>query len=234
MVQTTQPCQILIIEDDPKLARILCEQLQIAGYNATSARTAREGCAQVGRQSPDLILLDVMLPDRDGMDLCRQLRNDGVSAPILLLTALDETSDKVSGLNAGADDYLSKPFEIDELLARIRSLVRRDRASEPAILKYHDIVMDMPKRAVSRGGEHIKLTSKEFELLEFLMRNPDRVLSRSAIAERVWKLELDSDSNVIDVYISTLRRKVDKPFDTTFIHTVVGTGYILSIDGPPN
>lgn len=233
MVQTAQPCQILIIEDDPKLARILCEQLQIAGYNATSARTAQEGCAQVGRESPDLILLDVMLPDRDGMDLCRQLRHDGVSAPILLLTALDETSDKVSGLNAGADDYLSKPFEIDELLARIRSLVRRDRASEPAILKYHDIVMDMPKRAVSRGGEQIKLTSKEFELLEFLLRNPDRVLSRSAIAERVWKLELDSDSNVIDVYISTLRRKIDKPFDTALIHTVVGTGYILSSDGPP-
>jgi len=233
MADDIRGCRVLIIEDNPNLAELLNERLTEVGLETQYARTGEAGTEMLAQSHPDIILLDVMLPDQDGMDLCRQLRQEGVSAPILLLTALTETSDKISGLNAGADDYLPKPFEFDELLARMRSLIRRRRSAEPTVLKYHDIAMDLTRRTVSRQQKRIQMTTKEFELLEYFMRNPDRVLSRSAIAERVWNLELDSDSNVIDVYISTLRRKLDKPFDKTLIHTVVGTGYILSVAGPP-
>jgi two-component system copper resistance phosphate regulon response regulator CusR len=224
---------ILLIDDDPKLGDLLTSALGEEGHVVNVAATAAAGLAELRNHEPDVVLLDVMLPDQDGLEVCRALRKQGLSIPILLLTALDDTSDVIDGLDSGADDHLAKPFEVTELSARIRALVRRHRKSEPTVLTFQDLRMDLAKRSVSRAGKKVGLTAKEFELLEYLARNPNRVLSRSAISERVWNLGLDTESNVIDVCISTLRSKIDKPFENPLIHTVIGTGYMLSAEGPP-
>jgi DNA-binding response OmpR family regulator len=173
----------------------------------------------------DLVILDVMLPDRDGVDVCRNLRRRKVASYILMLTALSATEDKIAGLDAGADDYLTKPFDFEELVARIRALLRRGKASEATRLEHAGLEIDLLRRAVRRDGQAIKLSAKEYALLEFLMRNPDRVLDRMTIAQKVWDISYEPSSNVIDVYISALRKKVDRDFETPLIHTVVGMGY---------
>ncbi|HRO67910.1 MAG TPA: response regulator transcription factor, partial [Pseudobdellovibrionaceae bacterium] len=175
----------------------------------------------------DLVILDVMLPDQSGIDTARHLRQDGYAGPLLMLTALSTTKDKVHGLDAGADDYLTKPYSFDELMARVRALLRRSGQQVASSLKYSDLELDLLSRRARRSGQEIQLTSKEFALLEYLMRNPERPLGRVSIAEHVWDVHFDTESNVIDVYINLLRKKVDAPFPKKLIHTVIGTGYVL-------
>lgn len=225
--------RILLVEDSPQMAETIRQGLAEHGYTVDVARTAAEGKDGAFRDAYEVIILDVMLPDQDGVSLCRDLRRSKVATPILILTVLSETSDKVAALDAGADDYLTKPFEFDELLARIRALMRRRKPTESVVLKLDGLVMDLLKRSVTRDGQKISLTRKEFALLEYFLRNPNHVLTRTAIADRVWDMDLSSDSNVIDVYVSTLRRKIDKPFEKKLLHTVIGTGYVLSEEGPP-
>lgn len=219
--------RILVVEDNPKMAESVAKSLQELDYGVDTVGTGYEAEELASGDVYDLYLLDLMLPDRDGIDLCRNIRRMGIKAPILMLTALSGTARKVAGLDSGADDYLTKPFEVEELVARVRALLRRGAASESTKLKYGDVEMDLAKRTVRRGDDRIKLTAKEFALLEFLIRNPDRVLSRSVITEKVWDMNYEPTSNVVDVYISNLRRKIDKPFldKEKVIHTVIGTGY---------
>lgn len=224
--------RVLVVEDNPKIAGLVEEGLKSQGYAVDKVETGRAGEGKAAEQSYDLIILDIMLPDEDGVEVCRNLRRRGVKTPILMLTALSTTLDKVAGLDAGADDYLTKPFEFDELLARVRALLRRGEAQEAAVLRFEDLEMDLVHRTVARGTQRIKLTTKEFALLEYLMRNPERVLSRAAIGEHVWDMNFDNDSNVIDVYISMLRRKIDRDFSKPVIHTIIGTGYVLSATDP--
>jgi len=224
--------RFLVIEDNPRLADVLKKGLEEQSYNVDVALSGHEGEELAVRGSYDGIVLDVMLPDHDGVQLCRNLRRHKVSTPILMLTALSTTTDKVEGLNAGADDYLTKPFETDELIARLRALLRRAQAAEGAVLRFEDIEMDLVKRSVHRAGKPTRLTAKEFALLEYFLRNPNRVLTRTNIGERVWSMLFEEESNVVEVYVSRLRRKVDRGFDKQLIHTVIGTGYVLSADEP--
>lgn len=225
--------RMLVIEDNPGMAATIKRGLTEQGYNVDTAANGHDGHDMAATGAYELIILDCMLPDMFGTEVCANLRRVGVSTPILMLTALGETKQKIEGLESGADVYLTKPFEFDELIAHIRALLRRSQPTEAATLSFHDIVIDLNKRQVARQDDRIALSNKEFMLLEYLVRNPNRVLTRTSIAERVWDLDLAEDSNVIDVCISTLRKKVDKPYDTPLIHTVVGTGYILSVEGPP-
>ena len=223
--------RILVVEDNPKLAGSIRQGLAELGYSVDVCHSGYEAEDLATSEPYDLVLLDLMLPDRDGVDLCRDLRRRGFSAPILMLTALSGTDHKVRGLDVGADDYVTKPFDLDELHARIRALLRRGQASESAKLSYGDLHVDLISRKVERAGETLKLSPKEFSLLEYLMRNPDRPLSRSSIARKVWDIDHDASSNLIDVYISALRKKVDKHFDPTLIHTVIGVGYRFGTKG---
>lgn len=224
--------RILIIEDNQKLANQVRRMLDEQAYQSEVVSSGHDGEALAARDSFDLIILDLMLPDHDGVQLCRNLRRRKVATPILMLTALSSTEDKVEGLNAGADDYVIKPFEPDEFIARVRALLRRAQPNEGATLSFGGIQMDLLKRRVRRDGVPIELTAKEFALLEYFLRSPDRVLTRTNIGEHVWGLLFEEESNVIEVYVSRLRRKVDKDFDKQLIHTVVGTGYMLSADKP--
>jgi DNA-binding response OmpR family regulator len=217
--------RILVVEDNPKMADGIRKGLAEHGYLVDVCHGGFEGEEQAAVNDYDAIILDRMLPDRDGVEICRNLRTRRVATPILLLTALSGTAEKVTGLDAGADDYLTKPFDFDELVARVRSLLRRGQASESRVLKYHNLELDLDKRAAVRAGERIKLSNKEFALLEYLMRNPDRVLTRQAISEKVWDINYEPSSNVIDVVISALRRKADRDFEPPLIHTVIGSGY---------
>jgi heavy metal response regulator len=220
------------VEDNPKMARIVRQGLIENGYAVDVAHTGRDGEQMAATEPYDAIILDVMLPEQDGMQACANLRRRRVTTPILMLTALSTTGDKVKGLDAGADDYLTKPFEFDELLARVRALLRRGQAQGASNLKFADLEIDLLARKVTRAERRIKLTAKEFALLEYFMRNPNRVLSRTSIGEHVWDMNFDSDSNVIDVYVSMLRRKMDKGFEQRLIHTVIGTGYVLQTEEP--
>lgn len=224
--------RILVVEDNPKIQASLEKGLKEQGYVVESTSSGREGEETAVLETFDLMILDVMLPDRDGVDICRNLRKRGVKTPILMLTALTGTGDKIKGLDAGADDYLGKPFEFSELQARVRALLRRGQAVESTKLEFNGLRMDLASRKVSREESDIKLTPKEFSLLEYLVRHPERVLSRTEIGEHVWDMNFDPFSNVIDVYVSMLRKKVDKGYDKQLIHTVVGTGYMLSEQGP--
>lgn len=219
--------RMLVVDDQSKMARFLEQGLTNSGYSVDVAHTGAAAEALAAKNPYDLVLLDVMLPDTNGFDIARHLRSRGFRNPILILTALDGTKDKVHGLDAGADDYLTKPFEFDELLARIRALLRRQTRPIDSILRYGDIEMDLINRKTRRNGHEIGLTPKEFALLEYLLRNPERPLSRNEISEHVWNAHFDSDSNVIDVYINMLRKKVDHPFETKLLHTIVGAGYAL-------
>ncbi len=220
--------RVLVVEDQRKMASFIKKGLSEAGYSVDVAETGQSAESLASENEYDLIVLDVMLPDQNGFDTARHLRSDGFEKPILMLTALGGTKDKVAGLDSGADDYLTKPFEFDELMARIRALLRRNSpAGSGSILTFADLEMDLVKRKVKRGGQELVLTQKEFALLEYLIRNPERPLTRTSIAEHVWDAHFDSDSNVIDVYVNMLRKKVDHPFGSKLIHTVVGVGYVL-------
>jgi DNA-binding response OmpR family regulator len=224
--------RLLIIEDNPKLAQTISDEFVAQGYVVDLAGLGAEGEDKAASEEYDAIILDLMLPDQDGVQLCRNLRRRGVKTPVLMLTALSDTAQKIAGLEAGADDYLTKPFEFDELVARVRALLRRGQASEATILEFDDVRLDLTRRTATRGGHKIKLTGKEYALLEYMVRHPNRVLTRSAIAENVWGTDIDNESNVIEVYISMLRRKIDKDFDMPLIHTVIGAGYMLSVEPP--
>lgn len=215
----------LLIEDNVKLAETIKIGLEQQGYSVDVANTADEGDEMAVVNRHDVIVLDVMLGDRDGVELCRQLRRQKVATPILMLTAMNATTDKVRGLDAGADDYLTKPFQMEELLARLRSLLRRSQATEGAVLRSGDMVMDLHEHRVTVGDVPVKLSAKEFALLEYFMRNPRKLLTRSMISESVWDMNYESSSNVIDVYVSTLRRKVDRGAKKPRIETVIGSGY---------
>lgn len=219
--------RILVVEDQEKMAGFLKRGLNEVGYAVDLAETGGSAESLSSENDYDLVILDVMLPDQSGIDTARHLRRDGYSGPLLMLTALSTTKDKVHGLDAGADDYLTKPYSFDELMARVRALLRRSSHQVASHLKYSDLELDLLSRRAKRAGQEIQLTSKEFALLEYLMRNPERPLGRVSIAEHVWDVHFDTESNVIDVYINLLRKKVDAPFPKKLIHTVIGTGYVL-------
>jgi len=221
--------RVLIIEDNPKMAAAIQRGLREHGYAADACHSGFEGEELAASEPYDLVILDLMLPDRDGVDVCRNLRRREVSKPVLMLTALSSTVDKVAGLDAGADDYLTKPFEFEELLARVRALLRRGEASEGRMLTMEDLELDLYTRVARRGGVEHELSNKEFGLLEYLMRNPNRVLTRTQIAEKVWDMNFEPGSNVIDVYISSLRKKMDRGFERELIHTIKGAGYRFGI-----
>ena len=224
--------RFLVIEDNPKLAEVIRKSLEEQGYHVDVTHSGRDGEDSAASGAYDLVVLDLMLPDHDGVELCRNLRRRKVATPILMLTALSSTSDKVTGLEAGADDYLVKPFEHEELIARVRALLRRAQAVEGAVLRFEDIEVDLVKRTVTRAGQPINLTAREFALLEYFMRNPHRVLTRTILGERVWDMNFEDESNVIEVYVSRLRSKIDKGFDKPLLHTVTGTGYVLTNEKP--
>jgi DNA-binding response OmpR family regulator len=226
--------RVLVLEDNPKMAEAIRKGLTQHNHVVDVHNSGFDGEDAAAATPYDVILLDLMLPDRDGIDVCRSLRRRGVATPILMLTALSDTETKIAGLDAGADDYLTKPFEFEELVARIRTLARRGQPSEAALLKYEDVEFDLSKRTVVRAGRPIKLSAKETALLEYFMRNPERVLTRQTIAEKVWALDFQPGSNVIDVHVSSLRKKIDRGFDSAVIHTVVGAGYRFGkADGEP-
>ena len=219
--------RVLVAEDDVKMAGLLKRGLEEEGYAVDVARTGTEA-VWAGTENPyDAILLDVMLPDLDGLEVCRRLRTQNRWAPVMMLTARDAIPDRVAGLDAGADDYLTKPFSFSELLARLRALLRRGPSERPAVLTAGDLVLDPATRRVSRGTERIELTPKEFALLEYFLRHPGEVLTRSRLIEHVWDFAYEGDSNVVDVYVRYLREKVDRPFGRTSIETVRGSGYRL-------
>jgi DNA-binding response OmpR family regulator len=224
--------RVLIVEDHTRMAKYIKRALDEQGYAADIAYTGREALDWAAVVEFDLIILDVMLPEVDGITVCRTLRERGISSLILMLTARDTVDDRVLGLDAGADDYLVKPFARTELLARLRALGRRSSdASTNSLLQLADLSLDTLTRRVRRGAKFIELTSKEYAVLECLLREPDRILTRSEIAEYVWNYDVYNQSNVVDVYIRNLRRKIDDPFDLKLIHTVRGAGYRLSAEG---
>lgn len=220
--------RILVVEDQKKMSGFLKKGLSEAGYSVDVAETGEAAEVLASEVEYDLIVLDVMLPDQNGLDTARHLRRDAYKGPILMLTALAGTKAKVSGLDSGADDYLTKPFAFEELLARVRALLRRHAPSgHQSTLKLADLELNLLTRKAFRDKIEVQLTSKEFALLEYMMRHPNRVLTRTEILEHVWDVHFDNNSNVIDVYINLLRKKVDAPFERKLIHTVVGSGYIL-------
>ncbi|MGB9623661.1 MAG: response regulator transcription factor [Phycisphaerae bacterium] len=224
--------RLLVVEDNPRMAELIRQGFRQLGYAVDIAERGREAEEQALHQAYDVIILDIMLPDKDGVQVCRDLRRQGVDTPILMLTALSTTRDKVGAFDAGADDYLAKPFDFDELFARVRALLRRGRPQEGATLRLEDVEMDLLAHQVTRGGERIRLSNREFALLEYFMRNPNRVLSRIAIAEHVWDMAFSGESNVIDVYVGLLRRKLDRDAGRKLIHTVIGRGYYFGPTPP--
>ncbi|MGO4606236.1 response regulator transcription factor [Variovorax sp. 2RAF20] len=221
--------RILLIEDDRKAARLLARGLQEEGFVVDVVHTAEEGDEEAFVVAYDLIVLDWMLPGKDGLTLCRDLRQRGCKTPVLMLTARDALSDRVAGLNTGADDYLTKPFAFDELLARVRALLRRSELVRPMVLSLVDLSLDPMSQRVLRGGSVLELTHKEFAILQILLRHAGEVVSRSRLAEQVWKDDLIAIDNLIDVHISNLRRKVDAPPAAPLIQTVRGRGFRLAL-----
>lgn len=219
--------RILIVDDDPKMLSLMRRGLSFEGYAVELAADGEEALRRARESAPDLVVLDVMLPGLEGVEVCRRLRAGDPGLPILMLTAKGRVPDRVAGLDAGADDYLVKPFAFDELLARIRALLRRAGPREEDVLRFVDLTVDPSTREVQRGSRRIGLTTKEFELLEFLMRHPRQVLSRDLIFERVWGSDFLGESNIIDVHVMRLRDKLEAEGDPRFIHTIRGAGYSL-------
>jgi len=218
--------RILVVEDEKKVAGFLAQGLEAEHYAVEIARDGEEALGRVASSEFDLVILDIMLPKRDGLAVLREIRARGLDVPVLLLTARDAVSDKVSGLDLGADDYLTKPFAFVELLARVRALLRRGAPATPE-LHLADLSLNPATRQVTRAGRRIDLTAKEYALLEFFLRQPGRVLSRPLIAQHVWGVDFDTFTNVIDVYVNYLRRKIDADFESKLLHTVRGVGYVL-------
>jgi DNA-binding response OmpR family regulator len=226
--------RLLIVEDEARVARALREGLLAEGYGVTVAQTGEEGFFLASTQPFDLIVLDRMLPGRDGLEILANLRRNGLLTPVLLLTARGAVEDRVAGLDVGADDYVVKPFAFAELLARLRALLRRGRGDQLLRLSIADLVIDVPSRAVSRGGRAVDLTTREYELLEYLVRHKGTLVSREMLARDVWgETERSTPlDNVIDVHIAHLRKRVDQGYETRLIHTVRGVGFILR-EGEP-
>ncbi len=218
--------RILVVEDEKKVASFIKRGLEAANYSVDVEYDGDAGLNRLLKGDYDLVILDVMLPKLDGLSLMKQIRQRQVNTPVLLLTARVTVADRVMGLDLGADDYLTKPFAFEELLARVRVLLRRGAAA-PAVLTVADLRLDPVTREVSRGNKRIDLTAKEFALLEFLLRRQDQVLNRAVIAQHVWGVNYDTFTNVIDVYVNYLRKKIDSGFEPKLIHTVRGVGYVL-------
>jgi two-component system, OmpR family, response regulator len=219
--------RVLVVEDEPKMAGLVQRGLEEEGIAVDVAGRGEDAVWMAGSTEYDAVVLDVMLPGVDGFEVCRRLRGDEVWTPVLMLTARDAVEDRVTGLDGGADDYLVKPFAFDELLARIRALVRRGTAERPAVLEVGDLQLDPSTHEASRGGVEIALSQKEFALLETLMRRPGQVLSRLQLLDHAWDGAYENRSNVVDVYVRYLREKIDRPFGADSIETVRGVGYRL-------
>jgi two-component system, OmpR family, response regulator MprA len=228
--------RLLLVEDDPRVARVVERGLAEAGYAVDVAADGGEGLSLAMQDSHDLIVLDVMLPVLDGLEVCRRLRQAGLRTPVLMLTARDAVPDRVRGLDAGADDYLIKPFALEELLARVRALLRRRQpsgsAADEAPLEFADLRMDPTTREVFRGSREIKLTRTEWDLLELFMRRPRRVLERSFILEEVWGYDFPTTANSLEVYVGYVRRKTEAGGESRLLHTVRGVGYVLRENSP--
>jgi two-component system response regulator MprA len=218
--------RVLIIEDDEGILRVLRRALNYENYQVETAVDGEAGLALARDWRPDLVILDLMLPGMDGLEVTQRMRMDG-NIPILMLTAKDTINDRVLGLDAGADDYMTKPFELDELLARVRALLRRTQLERAPVLTFHDLTLDTSTRQASRQGRQVPLTAKEYDLLELFMRHPRQVMTREMIFDRVWGYDFGGESNVLDVYIRYLRQKLELDGELRLIHTVRGVGYVL-------
>ena len=219
--------KILLIEDEKKVASFIKKGLEEEYYTVDVAYDGKEGLRLSFSEEYDLMIMDVMLPLKDGFTLLKEIRAEKINTPVLMLTAKDTIENKVEGLDSGADDYLTKPFAFEELLARIRALLRRNENSKSVELKAADLVLDTQSHKVIRSGIEITLTPKEYSILEYLLRHKNHVVSRTLLSEHVYDYHFDSDTNVIDVYINKLRNKIDRQFDTPLLHTIRGVGYIL-------
>jgi heavy metal response regulator len=222
--------RILLVEDEKKVASFIKKGLEEEYYTVDVAFDGKEGSKLALSEEYDLIILDLMLPYKDGMTILKEIRDAKLAVPVLILTAKGSVHDKVTGLDSGADDYLAKPFSFDELLARVRALLRRYSSEKSILLKADDLKMDLQSRKVFRGNKEIQLTSKEFSILEYLLRNKNRIVTRTKLIEHIYEYNFDPETNLIDVYINKLRNKIDKGFDKQLIHTIRGAGYILKDD----
>jgi heavy metal response regulator len=219
--------RILVIEDEKKVASFIKKGLEEEHYAVDTAHDGETGLYLSENNEYDLIVLDLMIPKIDGLEVLRRTRTNKNNVPILVLTAKDSVEDIVRGLDSGCDDYLTKPFEFVEFLARIRALLRREKTEKEPVLKIRDLTLSLVTHKVTRQGKEIELTSKEYALLEYFMRNPDKILTRTMISEHVWDYDFDSLTNVVDVYVNYLRKKVDKGFEHKLIHTIRGVGYLM-------
>lgn len=219
--------RILVAEDERDMNRIICRKLKAEGYGVDSCFDGGETLDYINMTSYDLILLDIMMPVKNGYEVLKEIRKNGNKTPVLFLTAKDAVEDKVNGLNLGADDYIVKPFHFEELMARIRAVIRRNYGKTTNILKIADLTLNTASHSVQRGGKDIELSAKEFAILEYMMQNKGIVLTREKLEEHIWNYDYQGASNMIDVYIRYIRLKVDKDFETKLIHTVRGVGYVL-------
>jgi heavy metal response regulator len=219
--------RILVVEDEKKVASFIKKGLEEEYYAVDIAYDGEEGLVLADINEYDLILLDIMLPKLDGMEVLRRIRGNGSGVPILMLTAKDAVEDIVSGLDSGSDDYLTKPFSFAELVARVRALLRRKTKEKTDLLTIDDLILSTSTHRVKRGGREIELTAKEYALLEYFMRNPNRILTRTLITEHVWDYHFDPSTNVVDVYVNYLRKKIDQGFEKKLIHTIRGSGYMI-------
>lgn len=223
--------KILVVEDEKKVANFLRKGLQEEGYAVDLADNGLDGLSFATDKDYDLIILDIYLPKLDGIAVLKKLREERVATPVLLLTVRATIEDKVLGLNSGADDYLTKPFAFDELIARVRALLRRGAGGiEDSVLRFADVSLDLARHTVTRGSRKIELTLKEFSLLEYLMRNAGRVVTRAMITDHVWNQDFDTGTNVVDVYVNYLRKKIDAESEARLIHTVRGVGYVMKVE----
>jgi two-component system response regulator MprA len=218
--------RVLVIEDDEAILKLLRRGLAYEGYQVDTAMDGQSGLTLARDNPPDFVVLDLMLPGIDGLEVCRRLRAGG-PVPILILTAKESINDRIQGLDVGADDYMTKPFNLDELLARARALLRRAQPSRPQVLRFADLTLDTGTRQASRGDRVIALTAKEYELLELFMRHPRQVLTRDTIFDRVWGYDFGGESNIIEVYIRYLRQKLEEKGESRLVHTVRGMGYVI-------
>ncbi|HWF71799.1 MAG TPA: response regulator transcription factor [Solirubrobacteraceae bacterium] len=233
MSEPGQPIRVLVVDDERDIVFVISTALKHAGFEVDAAGTGREALAKIADTRPDVVVLDVMLPDMEGFDVARRVATEAAGVPVLFLTARDATEDKVHGLTIGGEDYMTKPFSLEELIARIRVILRRGGVAEvaPSRIAFADLALDEDTRTVTRGGRHIELTATEYRLLRFLMRNPERVMTRAQLLEHVWNYDFGGDGRVLETYISYLRRKVDVEAPP-LIHTVRGVGYSLRLPHP--